>query len=101
MQTSGPGEGGPTLSKDLGVRDMCLLHVRSTQALSSSAGTHAVSDKNCVRVETRQWLNRSGTDHPPTPRARAHSSALESDIYRRWLINAQARKAGDSCVFKT
>lgn len=71
-----PREGGQSLSKDLGVRDICLLHVRSTQALSSSAGTHAVSDKNCVRVETRQWLNRSGADHPHyTLRARPFLSS--------------------------
>lgn len=49
-----PGRAGQNLSTALGARGMCLLHVRSSLALSSLAGTHAVSDKNCVRVETRQ-----------------------------------------------
>lgn len=56
-----PG-GGPSLSKDIGVRDMCLLHVRSTLAISSSAGTHTVSDKNCVRVETRLLSGSTGLE---------------------------------------
>lgn len=86
----GGREASRSLIKVLGVRGMCLLRVRSTPALPSSAGTHIVSSKNCVRVETGQWLNRSGAETAPS----RLPSTLGSDVYCRWLINAQARWKG-------
>lgn len=55
----------------------------------------------------RQELRESGAQTVAqqvwsrTCRARAHPSALDSDIYRRWLINAQARREqGIAALFR-
>lgn len=70
-------------------------------ANSPFLGWNAHSKRQELREGGGRTSGSTGLEQKSYPRTPAYSSALGSDVYYTWLINARERREGGSCVSQT
>lgn len=70
-------------------------------ASSPFLGWNAHSKRQELREGGGRTSGSTGLEQKSYPRTPAYSSALGSDVYCTWLINARERREGGSCVSQT
>lgn len=92
----GGQEASPSLSKALGVRGMFVPCQKHASPLFLGWNAHSKRQELCEGGG--RTSGSTGLEQKSYPRTPAYSSALGSDVYYTWLINAWERREGGNCV---